>query len=140
MVAGRARTLPAVIVSTTPIELPGLRVIVERVVHSTTLPAPPDKPHSFVYFITIHNESDRTVTIKGRKWVVSNGNGEVDVVEGDGVVGEFPRLAPGEHFRYNSRHITDDQGASATGAYLGVDDDGQRVVVRIPAFQMTVPE
>ncbi len=121
------------------LELPGLSVTLDRLVYAPELPAPPDKPHSFVYFISIHNGSDRTVTIKGRKWVVTNARGEVTVIEGDGVVGEFPVLRPGEKFSYNSRHILDTSRAIAEGSYLGVDEQGVRVVVRIPTFEMVVP-
>lgn len=122
------------------LELPGLSVTLDRLVYAPELPAPPDKPHSFVYFISIHNGSDRTVTIRGRKWVVTNARGEVTAVEGDGVVGEFPVLAPGGKFSYNSRHILDTTRAIAEGSYLGVDDLGRRVFVRIPTFEMVVPE
>lgn len=122
------------------LELPGLRVTLDRLVYAPELPAPPDRPHSFIYFISIHNGSDRTVTIKGRKWVVTSSRGEVTAVEGDGVVGEFPVLGPGEKFSYNSRHILDTPRAMAEGSYLGVDDLGRRVFVRIPTFEMVVPE
>lgn len=121
------------------LELPGLSVTLDRLVYAPELPAPPDRPHSFVYFISIHNGSDRTVTIKGRKWVVTNARDEVLVIEGDGVVGECPVLAPGEKFSYNSRHILDTSRAIAEGSYLGVDDLGRRVAVRIPTFEMVVP-
>lgn len=121
------------------LELPGLSVTLDRLVYAPELPAPPDKPHSFVYFISIHNGSDRTVTIKARKWVVTNSRDEVTAIEGDGVVGEFPVLRPGEKFSYNSRHILDTPRAIAEGSYLGVDEHGTRVVVRIPTFEMVVP-
>ncbi|HEY8901473.1 MAG TPA: ApaG domain [Chthoniobacterales bacterium] len=120
-------------------ELPGLIVTVNQVVHAPDLTGPARKPHVFVYFITITNESDVTVTIKGRKWVVREANGETLAVEGDGVVGEFPRLEPGEQFHYNSSHgIAAD--AVAEGAYLGLTDSGEAVFTRIPAFRMRVPK
>ena len=80
------------------LELEGLRVTVDRVVYQPDVETPVERPHCFVYFITIHNDSDVTVTIKGRKWVVSNERGEITAVEGDGVVGQFPEIAPGDHF------------------------------------------
>ncbi|MBI5773799.1 MAG: ApaG domain-containing protein [Verrucomicrobia bacterium] len=111
----------------------------DRVVHAPHLPAPPDRPHSFVYFISIHNDTDGPVTIKGRKWVVKNDRGEITAVEGDGVVGEFPTIAPGEKFSYNSRHILDSGWAIAEGSYLGVDAQNRKVLTRIPPFKMVVP-
>lgn len=121
-----------------PRELPGLSVNVTQVVHAPEFNGPPEKPHVFVYFITITNESDETVTIKGRKWVVREASGDTIAVEGDGVVGEFPRLEPGEQFHYNSSH-TIATDAVAEGAYLGLTAAGEAVFTRIPAFTMRVP-
>lgn len=119
-------------------ELPGLRVNIDQVVYMPDLEAPPDRPHPFVYFLTIVNDSDETVTIKGRKWVVTDGENNKLVVEGDGVVGQFPRLEPGESFSYNSCHVvaTDSE---AEGALIGLAEDGVPVIVRIPPFTMDVP-
>ena len=76
------------------VELDGLHVVVDRVVYQPDMATPEDRPHCFAYFITIRNDSDSTVTIKGRKWVVHEADGNKTVVEGDGVVGMFPELAP----------------------------------------------
>lgn len=122
------------------VELPGLRVTVDRVVHHADAQTPPDRPHCFAYFITIHNDSDVAVTIKGRKWVVRNTRGEITAVEGDGVVGEFPRIEPGDSFSYNSFHLNDTTTAVAEGSYIGIDDSGRRVLTRIPKFEMQVNE
>ena len=122
------------------LELPGLHVTVDRVVHYRDAQAPPDRPHCFAYFITIHNDSEVTVTIKGRKWVVKNARGEITAVEGDGVVGEFPRIEPGDSFSYNSFHLNDTTTAVAEGSYIGVDEQGRRVLTRIPRFEMKVEE
>lgn len=122
-----------------PIELQGLRVTVDRVVFHPEAKAPAERPYCFVYFVTIHNESDVTVTIKGRKWVVRADDGEVTVVEGEGVVGQSPLLNPGEDFSYNSFHLLRTRSAQAEGAYFGVDGNGRRVVTRIPSFSMVVP-
>jgi ApaG protein len=121
------------------IELPGLHVTVDRVLYQPDTQTPPDRPHCFVYFITIHNDSDVTVTIKGRKWVVTNERGEVTAVEGDGVVGEFPEIAPADHFTYNSFHLNDTRTAVAEGSYIGIDEQGRKVLTRIPKFKMVVP-
>jgi len=117
----------------------GLRVTVDEVVYQPDLPTPVDRPHCFVYFISIHNDTPLPVTIKGRKWVVSNARGEITVVEGDGVVGQFPTIPPGEKFSYNSFHLLDTATGQARGSYLGVDADGQTVVTRIPPFDLVVP-
>ena len=79
------------------------------------------------------------MTIKGRKWVVTNEGGDVTVVEGEGVVGKLPRIDPGEKFSYNSFHLLDTRCAVAEGSYLGVDPNGRKVLTRIPRFEMVVP-
>jgi ApaG protein len=122
----------------TPTELDGLRVTVDRVVHVPQLEAPPERPHPFVYFITIHNDSAETVTIKGRKWVVADADDQCVVVEGDGVVGKFPCLEPGEDFSYNSYHVIGSDSV-AQGAFFGVTADGRPVFTRIPEFEMRAP-
>ena len=122
------------------LELPGLRVTVDRVVHHPNAQTPPDRPHCFAYFITIHNDSDVTVTIKGRKWVVTNARGEIMALEGDGVVGEFPRIGPGESFSYDSCHLNDTATAVAEGSYIGLDEHGRKVLTRIPKFEMDAGE
>lgn len=119
--------------------LQGFEAVVDRVVYAPDLPSPPDQPHPFVYFITIRNGSDRTVTVKGRKWVVRGEDGHVTAVEGDGVVGCFPRLQPGEQFSYNSYHTVAGR-AVAEGSYLGLTDDGVAVMALIPAFSLRPPE
>lgn len=119
-------------------ELPGLYVTVDRVVYVPHLDAPPERPFPFVYFITIHNDSQSTVTIKGRKWVVTDAHGDCIVVEGDGVVGKTPKLLSGESFSYNSYH-TIGSDSSAEGAFFGLTEENEPVFTRIPAFELHVP-
>jgi ApaG protein len=120
-------------------ELTNLRVIIDKIVYVPALEAPPDRPYPFVYFITIDNQSSETVTIRGRKWVITDQAGQKIVVEGDGVVGEFPRLRPGERFSYNSYHVIG-LNSVAEGAFIGLTDEGVAFVVRIPQFKMEVPK
>lgn len=121
------------------LELQGLSVSVDRVVYQPDADTPPDRPHCFRYFITIRNDSDRPVRIKGRKWVVTDESGQVTVVEGAGVVGQFPLIQPGGTFSYHSYHLLSTFSAVARGSYLGVDAEGRPFVVSIPRFEMHVP-
>ena len=122
------------------VELEGLSVVVDRVVYQSDMDTPEDRPHCFAYFITISNNSNITVTIKGRKWVVNEADGNKTVVEGDGVVGMFPELEPGESFDYHSFHLFSGDWAVAAGSYIGVDANGRTVITRIPEFRMDVPQ
>lgn len=117
----------------------GLRVSLDQLVYQDGVLTPPDTPHCFAYYITILNEGQETVTVRGRKWVVTESNGEVIAVEGDGVVGEFPALEPGEHFSYNSYHMIRSSRAIVQGGYLGITANGEPVVVGIPSFELVVP-
>jgi len=118
-------------------ELEGLSVHVDDVIYMPSLDAPAEKPHPFVYFISIKNGSDQRVTIQGRKWVVKEGS-DIVVVEGDGVVGQTPVLEPGEDFSYNSYNVTKSD-AVAEGAFFGRTESGNWVYAKIPSFDLTVP-
>lgn len=117
----------------------GLRVTVDKVDYRPDAETPSDRPHCFIYYITIHNDTEEPVTIRGRKWVVTNDQGRVTAIEGDGVVGQTPTIEPGNSFSYNSYHLLDTNFAAAEGSYLGLSASGQHVLVRIPRFEMRVP-
>jgi len=121
-------------------ELEGLSVEIDDVIYMPSLDAPEDRPHPFVYFINIRNDSSERVVIRGRKWLVKEEESEeLVVVEGDGVVGQTPDLGPGEVFSYNSYHVARGTGF-AEGTFFGETDGGRRVCVRIPRFKLEVPE
>lgn len=121
-------------------ELDGLSVVVDDVIYMPSLDHPEDRPHPFVYFINIKNKSSERVRIRGRKWLVREElTDEVSVVEGDGVVGQMPELAPGEEFSYNSYHVARGNG-HAEGTFFGQTESGRNVYVRIPPFKLQLPE
>ena len=119
-------------------EFDELHVSVDDVIYMPSLEAPPEKPHPFVYFISIHNNSDVPVTIRARKWVVQEDNGETTVVEGTGVVGQTPTIQPNEHFSYNSYHVVA-KSARVSGAFFGETAAGDQGFSRIPEFRLAVP-
>jgi ApaG protein len=124
----------------TSVEIPGLTAHLDRLVHHHGGKCLPEgTPHAFVYFITIKNQSDRTITLLGRKWMILQTDGEQLVIEGDKIVGDTPRLAPGEHFSYNSYHVTG-CGARAQGVFHGVDEFGVPIHVMLAPFDMVIPE
>jgi ApaG protein len=120
--------------------LPGLQARLDKLVyHHGGKCLPADKPHAFVYFITIHNGSEHTVTLLGRKWVLTHADHSRQIIEGDKIVGETPRLEPGESFSYNSYHVAG-ADCEAQGSFHGVDELGRPVHVLLPAFEMHVPQ
>jgi len=120
-------------------EFHDLRVNVDNVIYMPTLDAPPNKPHPFVYFISIFNDSSVPITIRARKWVVIEDGGETTVVEGDGVVEQQPTIKPGEHFSYNSYHVIG-KSALVNGAFFAEMVDGELVFTRIPEFRLELPK
>ena len=120
-------------------ELPGLSARLDKLsYHHGGASLPMDKPHAFVYYITISNGSERTVTLLGRKWVIEQSDGTRLVIEGDKIVGETPRLPPGESFSYNSYHVTGCD-ARAWGSFHGSDEMGNRIHILLPPFDIIVP-
>lgn len=64
--------------------------------------APDEHQYFFTYTVHIRNDGDETVQLVSRHWIITDADGEVEEVRGPGVVGEQPRLAPGDAFEYTS--------------------------------------
>ena len=93
----------------------------------------------FAYTITIANDGDVAARLMSRHWVITDGNGKVQEVSGDGVVGEQPHLNPGEQFRYSSGAVLETPVGSMQGRYRMQADDGIDFDAPIPAFTLAVP-
>lgn len=119
-------------------ECAGLCAQVDGVAFQAGIDAPLDRPYPFSYTVTVRNGTSQALTIRGRKWVIADAHGHTQVIEGDGVVGRFPRLLPGELFRYSSYHVIS-VDSTAEGALLATDDAGRKVIVRIPRFCLSIP-
>ena len=121
------------------VELEGLTASLEKLVHHREKPTIKGiNLHAFIYFISIHNLSDRKVTLLGRKWILSNVDGTTTVVEGDKIVGETPTIKPGDSFSYNSYHVTH-LSAEAFGSFHGTDEFNNRVHTRMKPFRLDIP-
>jgi len=93
----------------------------------------------FAYTITIENLSDVPAQLLRRHWVITDANGKVQEVSGDGVVGEQPKLGPGETFRYSSGAILETPVGAMQGSYSMHSDDGADFDAPIPPFTLAVP-
>jgi ApaG protein len=93
----------------------------------------------FAYTITIANSGTVAARLLSRHWVITDGNGKVQEVSGDGVVGEQPHLNPGEQFRYSSGAVLETPVGSMQGRYLMQADNGTDFYAPIPAFTLAVP-
>jgi ApaG protein len=93
----------------------------------------------FAYTIVISNQGSAPAQLMNRHWYVTNAQGEVQEVQGPGVVGQQPRLEPGEAFRYTSAAVLETPVGSMHGHYEFRRDDGSRFRAPIAAFSLSVP-
>ena len=93
----------------------------------------------FSYTITIANQGDVAASLLSRHWIITDANGKVQEVRGDGVVGEQPHLNPGERFRYSSGTVLETPVGSMEGSYQMLADDGVRFDAPIAPFTLAVP-
>jgi len=100
---------------------------------------PRDRRFVFSYTITIRNEGDVAARLLTRHWIITDADGRVQEVRGDGVVGEQPYLKPGQGFRYSSGAVIETPVGSMHGSYRMVDDDGAQFDAPIPAFRLAIP-
>ena len=93
----------------------------------------------WVYHIRIENGRDEKVQLRTRHWRISDAHGMVNIVDGEGVVGETPVLVPGQSHDYVSGcELTTHLGAME-GHYTFAHDDGTLFEVAIPHFNLEAP-
>lgn len=100
---------------------------------------PDERRYVFSYTITIHNDGDQPARLLTRHWIITDANGRVQEVRGDGVVGEQPYIKPGQGFRYSSGAVIETPVGAMQGSYQMVDDDGLHFDAPIPAFRLAKP-
>jgi ApaG protein len=101
--------------------------------------APEDGRYVFAYTVRIRNEGDAPARLVSRHWVITDANGRVQEVRGDGVVGEQPRLRPGESYEYTSGAVLETGLGQMYGSYRMVADDGSDFEAPIAPFTLSVP-
>jgi ApaG protein len=94
---------------------------------------------AFAYTVTIANEGTDTAQLLRRHWIITDGDGKVDEVEGEGVVGEQPVLAPGESFEYTSWCQLETPSGSMQGTYRMVHKGGGAFEAEIAPFRLGMP-
>ncbi|MDH3820281.1 MAG: Co2+/Mg2+ efflux protein ApaG [Gammaproteobacteria bacterium] len=93
----------------------------------------------FAYTITIANNGEVPATLMSRHWIITDANGKVQEVNGDGVVGEQPYLQPGERFRYSSGAVLETPVGAMQGLYRMETDTGSTFDAPIEPFTLAVP-
>jgi ApaG protein len=100
---------------------------------------PDEGRYAFAYSITIHNDGPVAARLLSRHWIITDADGGVQEVRGEGVVGEQPLIRPGQGFRYSSGAVLPTPVGSMRGAYLMVEESGRRFEAPIAAFTLARP-
>ncbi len=100
---------------------------------------PGDNRYVFAYTITLHNSGDVPARLLTRHWVITDANGKIEEVTGEGVVGEQPWIRPGDEYQYTSGAVLETAVGVMQGTYEMLADDGTRFEAAIPAFTLSIP-
>lgn len=93
----------------------------------------------FAYTVTIRNEGRETVRLESRHWVITHGDGKVEEVRGEGVVGEKPVLEPSKSFKYTSGCVLDTTWGTMNGSYQMFGENGEPFDAEISPFMLKTP-
>ena len=101
--------------------------------------APAAQRFLFTYTVQIANQGSAPAQLVSRHWIITDAHGSVEEVRGQGVVGQQPRLAPGERFEYTSFCILRTPFGSMRGTYQMAREDGAAFDAVIAPFTLAVP-
>ena len=94
----------------------------------------------WAYQVRIENQGPEDVQLLRRTWCITDGRGHTEVIEGPGVVGEQPRLAPGEAFEYTSGTPLGTASGFMAGTYhMVVSETGEAFDAAVPTFSLDSP-
>ncbi len=116
----------------------GIRVVV-RTNYLEERSAPGANQYAFAYTIRVSNEGEKTAQLVTRHWIITNAEGIIQEVKGDGVVGMQPVLTPGESFEYTSGCVLTTPQGTMHGTYQMQREDGSKFDAEIAPFLLAVP-
>lgn len=116
----------------------GIRIVV-RSAYLPDQSAPRAKRYAFAYTVSIVNESLVVVQLRSRHWIITDNNGHIDEVRGEGVVGQQPTLKPNQSFEYTSGCILTTSQGTMRGTYRMVCADGREFDATIAPFLLSMP-
>ena len=93
----------------------------------------------FAYTIKIRNKGTKTARLLTRHWIITDANGKVEEVHGEGVVGEQPYIQPGDEFVYTSGAVLETPVGTMQGNYEMLSCEGTHFEAPIPVFRLSVP-
>ena len=100
---------------------------------------PENERFVFAYTVTIENTGELGAKLDSRHWVITDANGEVTEVQGQGVIGEQPFIEPGKSYQYSSGAIINTPIGTMEGNYNMIGQNGVQFEAPIPVFSLTAP-
>ena len=109
---------------------------------------PKEQRYVFAYHVDIYNSGHHPIQLMTRHWLITDGDGKLEEVQGDGVVGENPTISPGDSYQYSSGAVLNTQVGSMSGHYgmrvcleaeEETDVDAVLFDAQIPVFTLAVP-
>lgn len=100
---------------------------------------PEERRFVFAYTISITNAGEAPAQLLTRHWLITDADGRIQEVHGDGVIGEQPDIAPGATHTYSSGAIIETPVGTMEGRYGMVTGDGTHFDAVIPVFRLAVP-
>jgi ApaG protein len=101
--------------------------------------SPGARRFAFAYTVTITNQGAESAQLKSRHWIITDAEGDVQEVRGEGVVGAQPLLGPGESFEYTSWCVIPTSSGSMRGTYQMVSRAGANFDAEIAPFRLGLP-
>ena len=100
---------------------------------------PDQDRYVFAYTIVIQNQGTIPAKLLSRHWLITDANGKVEEVRGDGVVGEQPWMSPGQGYDYTSGAVLETAVGTMRGSYRMLAEDGTQFDADIPSFVLSIP-
>jgi ApaG protein len=116
----------------------GIRVQVQSF-YDEERSSPQESYYFFAYRVRISNVGLETAQLVSREWIITDGNGDTQRVQGPGVVGEQPVLAPGDDFEYTSFCPLSTAVGAMQGTYLMALENGDKFEAEIAPFSLAMP-
>ncbi len=100
---------------------------------------PSEQKFAFAYTIKISNIGTIGAKLLSRHWLITDSNGKVEEVQGEGVIGKKPYLKPGEAFTYTSGALIATAVGVMEGKYTMLSESGENFDTSIPQFTLSIP-
>ncbi len=95
--------------------------------------------YAFAYTVEITNEGNEAVRLLNRYWHIADDNNHIEEVQGEGVIGKQPEIAPGTSFKYTSGTVISTEVGTMKGNYEMLSASGQKFKAPIPPFLLAIP-